>query len=585
LVQRASTPQAAGVVTDPHGHAVPTNYKWIALSNTSLGSFMASLDASIIIVSLPAIFRGLGLDPLAPSNVSYLLWMITGYVLVTAVLVVTVGRLGDIFGRVRIYNGGFVVFTVASVALSIDPYDGGSGALWLILWRVVQAVGGSMLLANSVAILTDAFPPNQRGTALGINQVSALSGQFVGLVAGGLLSAWDWRAVFWVNVPFGVLGTVWAFKSLRETGERRAARLDIRGNVTFALGLGLLLLSITYGIQPYGGHVMGWTRPSVVAGLAAGVALLVAFTLVERVAPDPMFDLSLLRIRAFSAGGVANLFAALARGGLQFTLIIWLQGIWLPLHGIAYDDTPLWAGICMLPLTLGILVAGPVSGFLSDRIDTRLLSTTGMVVFGLSFVGLMLIPIDFNYWQLAVLIALNGIGSGMFAAPNTSSMMASVPTWQRGSASGMRQTLQNAGTSLAVGLSFTLLVSGFARSLPTALFHGLRSQGVPMTDAHRAANLPPASSIFATFLGKDPLDHLLPHDVALSAPATFRADFLPRLLSGPFHDGLVAVFVAAAILSFGGAAMCLARPRAPRAAVPPDALELIPYADGDQRIP
>jgi MFS family permease len=341
----------------------PDRYKWIALSNTSLGSFMASLDAAIVIVALPAIFRDIHLDPLAPENISYLLWMIMGYLLVTAVLVVAVGRLGDMLGRVRIYNLGFVVFTIASIALSFDPAAGGGGALWLILWRVVQAVGGSMLLANSAAILTDAFPANQRGMALGVNQISALSGQFVGLLAGGLLAVWDWRAIFWINVPVGLFGTVWAYRSLRESRSRSAARIDWPGSLTFAAGTGALLTAITYGIQPYRGHAMGWTNPSVVAGLVGGPVLLMAFAVIESRTRHPMFDLALFRIRTFATGGVANLLAATARGGLQFTLIIWLQGIWLPLHGYSYEDTPLYAGLFLLPLTAGILISGPSSGF------------------------------------------------------------------------------------------------------------------------------------------------------------------------------------------------------------------------------
>ena len=226
-------------------------YKWVALSNTTTAVFMSALDGSIVIIALPAIFRGIHLDPLAPGNVIYLLWMIMGYRLVQAVLVVTLGRLGDMFGRVRIYNAGFAVFTAASVLLSFDPFHGTRGALWLIGWRVPQAIGGSMLTANSAAILTDAFPSDQRGFALGTNQVAALAGQFIGLVAGGVLAALDWRAVFWVNVPVGVFGTVWAYRKLRDNGERHPGRIDWWGNITFAIGLGAILIGITNGIQPY----------------------------------------------------------------------------------------------------------------------------------------------------------------------------------------------------------------------------------------------------------------------------------------------------------------------------------------------
>src|SRR5690242_7197930 len=243
---------------------------------------MATINSSIVIISLPAIFRGIDLDPLAPGNVGYLLWIIMGFLVVSAVLVVTLGRLGDIYGRVKMYNLGFAVFTAFSVLLSVDPFQGGAGAWWLIVMRVGQGVGGAMLFANSTAILTDAFPAAQRGMGLGINQVSAIAGSFLGLVIGGLLSGWHWRAVFWVSVPIGVLGTVWGYRSLVELGERRPAKLDVPGNLTFGLGLTSLLVAITYGIQPYGDHATGWSNPWVLAGLVGGVVLLTAFVVVEQ---------------------------------------------------------------------------------------------------------------------------------------------------------------------------------------------------------------------------------------------------------------------------------------------------------------
>jgi len=334
-------------------------YKWVALSNTTLSITMATIDVSIVIIAMPAIFRGIHLNPLAPGNITFLLWMIMGYLLVTAVLVVTLGRLGDMFGRVRIYNLGFVVFTLASIALSLDPYTGQQGAIWLIAWRLVQAVGGAMLMANAAAILTDAFPARQRGMALGINQIAGIAGQFVGLLLGGLLAAWWWRAVFWVNVPIGVIGTIWSYLSLREIASTRRARIDWAGNITFALGAGILLAAITHGIQPYGGHATGWTNPWVAGGLAAGALLLIVFAIIETKIAEPMFSMGLFRIRAFAAGNAASLLGSIARGGLQFMLVIWLAGIWLPLHGYDFAVTPLWAGIYMLPLTTGFLLAGP----------------------------------------------------------------------------------------------------------------------------------------------------------------------------------------------------------------------------------
>ncbi len=526
-------------------------YRWIALSNTTAAVFMSALDGSIVIIALPAIFRGIHLDPLAAGNVVYLLWMIMGYRLVQAVLVVTVGRLGDMFGRVRIYNAGFVVFTVASILLSFDPFQGAHGALWLIGWRVLQAFGGSMLTANSAAILTDAFPPDRRGFALGINQVAAIAGQFIGLVAGGVLVTLDWRAVFWVNVPVGVFGTIWAYRKLRDNGERHPGRIDWWGNVTFALGLGAILVAITDGIQPYGQHSEGWTNPVVIGLLVAGVGLLVAFGLIESKVAEPMFELRLFRIRAFAAGNVAGLAVAIARGGLQFMLIIWLQGIWLPLHGYSFSDTPLWAGIFLLPLTAGLLISGPISGALSDRFGARGFATAGMVVFGLSFIGLMLLPVDFPYWVFALLTGANGIGGGMFAAPNSASIMSSVPARYRGAASGMRSTYQNSGTALSIGVFFSLMIAGLAGTLPTALTSGLVRHGVSHSVAHQIAGLPPVASLFAAVLGVNPVQHLLQAAGALSGlpAASQRAltgrHFFPALISGPFHHGLVIVFAAA----------------------------------------
>ena len=557
------------------GRPPADRYKWTALTNTTAAVFMSALDGSIVLIALPAIFRGVHLDPLAPDNIAYLLWMIMGYRLVQAVLVVTVGRLGDMYGRVRIYNAGFAVFTFASILLSFDPFDGGHGAMWLIAWRVVQAVGGSMLTANSAAILTDAFPEEQRGLALGINQVAGLGGMFIGLVAGGLLAAWDWRAVFWVNVPVGVFFTVWAYRTLRDTGKRGGGRIDWWGNVTFAVGLSAVLVAVTFGLQPYGGHTMGWTDPLVLALIAGGLLLLAAFVAVERRVAAPMIHLSLFRRRAFTFGNLAGLAISIGRGGMQFVLIIWLQGIWLPLHGYDYADTPLWAGIFMLPLTAGFLAAGPVSGYLSDRFGSRGLATSGALLFGASFLGLMLLPIDFGYGTFALLIALNGIASGMFASPNSSSIMGSVPAHLRGVASGMRATFQNSGTAVAIGVFFSLMIGGLARSLPHTLTAGLRQQGVPAHVAAQVGNLPPVSSLFAAQLGVNPVQHLLQPGgtltrlTATQQQALTGREFFPSLIAGPFHDGLVVVFAFGAVLALLAAIASLLRGTGTTAATPP----------------
>jgi MFS family permease len=543
------------------------HYKWVTLSNTTLGMLMATINASIVIISLPAIFKGINLNPLEPANVSYLLWMLMGYMLVTAVLVVTFGRLGDMYGRVRIYNLGFVVFTVGSIALALDPLQGSTGAMWLIVWRFVQGVGGAMLFANSTAILTDAFPANRRGMALGINQVAAIAGSFIGLIVGGLLAVIDWRAVFFVSVPVGIIGTIWSYKSLHEVGTRKPGKLDWPGNILFAAGLAAVLTGITYGIQPYGNSSTGWGNPWVLGGIIGGTALLVVFVIVELRSASPMFNMRLFRIRAFAMANLAGLLASVGRGGLQFMLIIWLQGIWLPLHGFSYAETPLWAGIYMLPITVGFLLAGPLSGTLSDRFGARFFATAGLVLVAVTFVLLLMIPVNFNYPVFAVITFLSGIGSGMFGAPNRTAIMNSVPANERGSASGMAGTLQNAGSSLSIGIFFSLLIAGLSTSLPSTLMKGLTSHGVPHAVAQQIGQLPPVGSVFAAFLGYNPIQSLLaptgvlPHLSSGDKATLIGKEFFPQLISQPFHDGLTVVFIAAAIMSIVGAIASVARGR------------------------
>jgi MFS family permease len=521
-------------------------YKWIALSNTTLGMLMATVNASIMLIALPDIFRGIGVNPLEPGNTSLLLWLLMGYLVVTAVLVVSFGRLGDMFGRVRMYNLGFAIFALFSVALSLTWLHGTDAAWWLIGMRVLQGVGGAMLMANSSAILTDAFPTNERGLALGLNQVAGIAGSFIGLVLGGVLGPLNWRFVFLVSVPFGVLGTIWSYLKLRELGERRAARLDWWGNLTFGAGLIAVLVGITYGIQPYGGHTMGWTSPLVLSLIVGGLAVLANFCLIETRVAEPMFHLDLFRIRPFTAGNVASLMAGLGRGGLMFILIMWLQGIYLPIHGYSFSQGPLWAGIAMLPLTVGFLIAGPVSGWLSDRFGARPFATGGMLVAAASFLLLQLLPVNFVYWQFAVILLINGIGMGLFASPNRAGIMNSLPPSQRGVGAGMSATFQNSAMVLSIGIFFTLIILGLAATLPATLTHGLVAQGVPRADAARVAALPPVSIMFAALLGYNPVQTLL-GPVVSRLPASHAAyltghTFFPSLISAPFSRGLAIAF-------------------------------------------
>src|SRR5487761_1417451 len=569
--------------TDPRlrqaGAARQTDgYKWVALSNTTVGVLLATIDATIMLIAMPVIFRGIGLNPLAPGNSFFLLWMILGFLIVSSVLVVNLGRLGDLFGRVRMYNLGFVVYTIASLLLTIDWMTGADGAIWLIGFRIVQGIGAAFLIANSAAILTDAFPPNlqigfrivqgigaafliansaailtdafpsnQRGLALGINNVAGISGSFIGLVLGGLLAPINWRLVFLISVPFGLFGTVWSYLKLQERGIRKRAPIDWTGNLTFALGLVLVMIGITYGIEPYGGNSMGWTSPWVLAELATGVALLIAFALIETRTANPMFRLPLFRIRAYTFGVMSSFLAAVARGGLMFMLIIWLQGIWLPEHGYSFETTPLWAGIFMLPLSVGFLLAGPVSGYLSDRFGARPFATGGMIGAAISFVFLDLLPVSFSYPVFALILLINGLSMGAFAAPNRAGIMNSLPAQHRGAGGGLSATFQSSAQVLSIGIFFTLMILGLSTVLRTTLTSGLEAHGVPGALAVQVGNLPPVSILFATFLGYNPVQQLigpgvLSHLSAANAATLTGRQYFPHLIAGPFQAGLHEAF-------------------------------------------
>jgi MFS family permease len=553
--------QTSGRASEP---GAPDRYKWIALSNVTLGVLLATLDGSITLIAMPDIFRGIHLDPLVPANSFYLLWMILGFLVVTSVLIVSLGRLGDMYGRVRMYNLGFVIYTLASLVLTVDWLNGRAGATYLIAFRIVQGIGAAFLLANAAAIITDAFPANQRGMALGINNIVGVSGMFVGLVLGGLLAPIDWRLVFLISVPVGLFGTVWAYLKLEERSTPKPARVDWGGNVTFALGLILIMVAVTYGIRPYGSSATGWGSPRVLALLGAGLASLVAFAVIEQRVAEPMFRLPLFRIRAFTFGTLSTFLSAIARGGLMFMLIIWLQGIWLPQHGVNFTDTPLRAGIYMLPLTLGMLAAGPTSGYLSDRFGARWFATGGMLGSALSFYLLTLLPIDFSFWLFAAVLALVGISMGMFASPNRAAVMNSLPAQHRGAGGGMNQTFQNSAQVLSIGVFFTLMILGLAAKLPQTLSAGLRAHGVSAAAAGSAAHTPPVSVLFAAFLGYDPVEHLVGAHTLASLSSANRAlltgrSFFPHLISGPFRSGLHEAFLFAILACLIAAGASLLR--------------------------
>jgi MFS family permease len=542
----------------------PDRYKWVALSNATLAVLLATLDGSITIIAMPDIFRGIHLDPLVPSNSFYLLWMILGYLVVTSVLIVSLGRLGDMVGRVKIYNLGFVIYTISSLLLAIDWMTGKDGALFLIIMRIVQGVGGACLLANAAAIITDAFPANQRGMALGLNNIVGVSGTFIGLVLGGILAPVNWRLVFLISVPVGIAGTIWAYVALRELSTPKRSRVDWAGNLTFAVGLVLLMTAVTYGIRPAGGHATGWGSPRVLALVGSAALCLFVFVMVERRVKDPMFRLPLFRIRAFTFGTLSTFLSSVSRGGLMFMLIIWLQGIWLPQHGYDFADTPLWAGIYMLPLTLGMLFAGPTSGYLSDRFGARPFATGGMLGAAVSFILLGLLPTNFAYPLFAVCLFLNGVSMGLFASPNRAGVMNSLPPTDRGAGGGMNQTFQNSAQVLSIGIFFTLMILGLASTLPATMSAGLQAHGVDAATAHHVATLPPVSILFAAFLGYNPIqsllgDHALHALSASNQAALTGPKFFPSLISDPFRSGLHAAFTFAIIACLVAAAASLLR--------------------------
>jgi len=539
--------------------AISVHYKWIALSNTTLGVLMATINQTILIIALPVIFNGLKVNPLQGGQTGLLLWVLLGFNVATTILLVTFGRLSDMYGRVRLYNLGFLIFTIGSILASLTWSKGTAGEIELIVFRIVQGIGGSFLFANSAAILTDAFPENQRGMALGLNQVAAIGGSVIGLLVGGILAySGHWRWVFLVNVPIGIAGTIWAYVALREVAKRQAHQhLDIWGNVTLGVGLLALMLGLTYGIMPYGTHTMGWSNPMVLTGLIGGVVILIAFGFVEQRVKQPLFNLSLFQIRPFIAGNISGMLSSLARGGLQFMIIIWLQGIYLPLHGVSYSDTPLIAGLYTLPQMLGFFVAGPISGMLSDRYGARLFATLGMVISAAGFYLLNTVPVNFNHWLFWLYLFVIGLGMGLFASPNSAAIMNSLPARYRGVGSGMRSTFQNAGMMLSMGVFFSIMIAGLAQKLPQAMTTGLMQHGVPTQAAHAVASLPPTASLFAALLGYNPLQNLLGPSGAnvLSALPVHQAQyiigkvFFPTLISGPFKHGLSLTFTMSMIMS------------------------------------
>jgi EmrB/QacA subfamily drug resistance transporter len=533
-------------------------YKWIALSNTTISIMLAFINSSSVLLALPVIFRGIGIDPMAKGSSDYLLWLLMGYMLVTAVFVVAFGRLGDMFGRTKMYNIGFATFTLGSLLCALTWSKGAAGGLELIIFRIVQGIGGAFLFANSTAILTDAFPENERGMAMGLNQIAGIAGSFLGILVGGLVSQAGWRWVFLFNVPIGLVATIWSYRTLRDTGVRKKESFDWLGNITFAVGLTMVLVAAIYGINPSEHSSMSWTTPFVLSMFFGGLALLIAFLFIEKRVKAPMFRLDLFRIRAFAAGNIASFMSSLARGGFMLMLTIWLQGIWLPLHGYDFSITPLWAGIYMIPSSVGILLLGPLSGKMSDRYGARYFATGAMILTAVGFLLLLLLPVNFNYIWFAAIIFLDGLSMGMFMAPNTAAIMNSLPPQHRGAGSGMRATIMNIGNPLSMAIIFSLMVIGLNATMPQALYSGLVQNGLSTTVAHQVASAPSVSYLFAAFLGYNPLATVIPHSALAALTAAQQAtitsrSFFPQLIISAFHRGLVEVLIFSIIMCLIGA--------------------------------
>jgi MFS family permease len=555
------------------------DYKWIALFNVTLASLMGSVDNSIVLISLPAIFKGIQINPMAPDVFQYLLWILMGYGLVTATLLLSFGRLADIYGRVKLFRLGFLIFAIGSTLLYLTPGTGNTGALELIIFRFIQAVGSAFTISNGAAIITDAFPASERGKALGINMVAFMSGQFIGLLLGGILAAYHWRYVFLISVPFAILGTVWSYWKMKEVSFRAPkTSIDIVGNLVFVGGLTSLLVGLTYGLMPYEHdgitEAMGWRSPWVITAITVGILLLIAFPFIESKVKNPMFRLEFFKIRAFTYANLASFTAAISRGGVMFMLIMLLQGIWLPLHGYRFEDTPFWAGIYMLPMTLGFVIMGPISGILSDKYGPRWIATAGMTLVTLVFLGLSMLPYNFDYWELGILIFLMGIGNGMFSSPNSSSIMNSVPPQDRGVASGMMFTLSSSANTLSMAVFFSVVIVGIQAAFPGAIHSSFASLGASQITptiqqlADRLASMSPTNALFSAFLGYNPMGSILsamdPHIVSAIPqqivttltgsywfPQTLQQAFMPALRTS-FRIGAVLSGIAALLSAMRG---------------------------------
>jgi EmrB/QacA subfamily drug resistance transporter len=448
----AIAPSSSSAPTAPRRFGVDAdhaNYKWWALSCTSLGMLLAATNSGTLIIALPDLERSLH------GSLLGLVWVILAYMIASTVLVLNAGRLSDLFGRKRAYVAGFLVFALASLGAGFS-----ADVTQLILWRILQGIGGAFLFANAAALVTDAFPREQLGMAMGANTMIAAVGLVLGPVLGGVLVSASWQWVFWFNVPFGLVGAIWGGLILRELAKPDGNRgFDVLGTVTFVVGLTGLVLGVSRG------GLSGWNDPIVLAGLAAAIVLLPLFVLIEARAKAPMLDLGIFRNRLFAAASAASFINGLARFALMFLFVFYFQG--------AQGDSPITAGIKLIPLALGMLIASPLAGIYADRHGSRALAALGMVTVGVGLALMTTLQVHTAYWQSTLWLAIVGVGSGMFNSPNTAAMMGTVPAKRRGIAAGARMLLQNTGAVLSIAFVLAIVTSAVPKATLFKIFSGL----------------------------------------------------------------------------------------------------------------
>jgi EmrB/QacA subfamily drug resistance transporter len=427
------------------------NYKWITLSNTTIGTLMASLDRNIILIALPTIASDLH------TSFFTLMWIVLVYWLVTAAVLLNFGRLSDMFGRVKLYNMGFALFTFGSGLCSISQ----TGEQ-LILFRIIQALGAAFLFSNSAAIITDTFQENERAKALGLNQMSIVVGSVVGLVFGGFLTAYlGWRSIFWVNIPIGIFATIWSYAKLKELGTIRKEKIDWLGNATFATGLFLILLGVTFGAF----KIISLSEISLF--IIGGFSLLIFFVFIEKRVSRPMFDLSLFKIRIFTGGNIAIFLNALARGAFTLIMSFYLQGPSMKLSALN-------AGIYLIPVSVALATFAPLSGWLYDKYKYKLrfFAPLGLLVSAIGFFILTTIGVTTSFYWLLTPLLLVGVGMGIFASPNRASIMTSVPTYRRGVSASISTTFVMTGNAFSIGLVFLIMTNVISLHAAEQLFSG-----------------------------------------------------------------------------------------------------------------